>query len=718
MTITFHAFQSPVVRFTAAVALLLWVSLAVVLKAPAAPPPESAPAPAPLKIHLVRRHALTEEELRQQLQHVRELDLDTEPAKVVPLLARARKESDFTTETVTLTLLKGRTDLAGLPLRMGAECHTDEEAAKNLKSLSRKLREHLETLAQWSPHNPVRPTLRSRLRLPEGKAYVWLEPEAIPALQQLLAAEDKDCRLVLVEVLARIDDKRATAGLVQRALFDLHAEVRAAALLALQTRPAADVDPLLLAGFRYPWDVVANHAAEALVALKRRDLVPELEKLGDKVKSAGPFRRREGDQVRELVRINHLGNCVLCHAPSTARTDLVRGIVPRPGERLRTSTPQYDQREDPEALFVRADITYLRQDFSVVQPVEWPREWPKNQRFDYVVCTRPTRPEELSEAGGETWSERQQAILFAIRALRGESTEAEVAGWWRYQEGRVVRVTEAPRTGKKEKPLDHCGSLAGVAVDGKGNVYVSDEFTNTIYRVGPNGAVTVVLESSRGCAGLQTAPDGRLFICEAGAGRVIAFDPEKKSTQVLASEYQGRGFNGPRHLTLDQEGGFYFTDPADDCRNDQNDSAVYHVSSTGTVTCVLDTMYQPWGIALSPRDRTLYLTAGEAGVVWAVPVEGPGRLAKEHSLVPLPSSWDRSRGGQGLTVDADGNLYVTQRGERTVRLVAPSGKVLQTLAVPEVPAACALGSDGKIAVAAETSLYALKLPTPSPAKAK
>ena len=93
----------------------------------------------------------------------------------------------------------------------------------------------------------------------------------------------------------------------------------------------------------------------------------------------------------------------------------------------------------------------------------------------------------------------------------------------------------------------------------------------------------------------------------------------------------------------------------------------------------------------------------------AVRVEGPGRLAQEHSLFPLPPGWDRSRGGQGLIVDADGNLYVTQPGRRQVQLVAPSGKVLQTLSVPEVPAACALGG-GRLYLAAETSLYGLKLP--------
>ena len=50
--------------------------------------------------------------------------------------------------------------------------------------------------------------------------------------------------------------------------------------------------------------------------------------------------------VREIVRVNHLGNCILCHAPSTDRADLVRGAVPTPGQALPApvTTPQYYER--------------------------------------------------------------------------------------------------------------------------------------------------------------------------------------------------------------------------------------------------------------------------------------------------------------------------------------------------------------------------------------
>ena len=50
------------------------------------------------------------------------------------------------------------------------------------------------------------------------------------------------------------------------------------------------------------------------------------------------------------------------------------------------TSPQY---YDGDGIFVRADVTYLRQDFSVMQSVENPGKWPALQRFDFLVRIRP-----------------------------------------------------------------------------------------------------------------------------------------------------------------------------------------------------------------------------------------------------------------------------------------------------------------------------------------
>jgi HEAT repeat protein len=178
---------------------------------------------------------------------------------------------------------------------------------------------------------------------------------------QMLTGEESEIRLVLVQQLAGLPHFEASAGLARLALFDLSSDVRAAAVEGLSRRPRAEYRAVLLDGFRYPWAPVADHAAEALVALEDHDAVPALKELA---READPtIDSTKAPAVREVVRINHLRNCLMCHAASHNRDDQVRGLIPTPGSRLPPLIGYYGQQQDGN--FVRADITYLRQDFSV-----------------------------------------------------------------------------------------------------------------------------------------------------------------------------------------------------------------------------------------------------------------------------------------------------------------------------------------------------------------
>jgi hypothetical protein len=94
--------------------------------------------------------------------------------------------------------------------------------------------------------------------------------------------------------------------------------------------------------------------------------------------------------LRELVRVNHLASCKMCHAAGTnsARDNPVPGAVPKPSRPLPAparASDYYLKGDD----FVRADVTFLRQDFSVTQPVTRHGPWPAEQRFDYLVRLAP-----------------------------------------------------------------------------------------------------------------------------------------------------------------------------------------------------------------------------------------------------------------------------------------------------------------------------------------
>jgi hypothetical protein len=209
--------------------------------------------------------------------------------------------------------------------------------------------------------------------------------------------------------------------------------VREEAVRALSTRPGHEYRDLLLAGLRYPWPAVADHAAEVLAALKDRAVVPLLVRLLSEPDPKAPFAiasgNRKGLAILQMVRINHLGNCLLCHAPSFSEGDPVRGAVPLRGKSLGSSpTPQVYQ---GSTTFVRADVTYLRQDFSVMQTVAEPGPWPVHQRYDYMVQVRRLSTQSAAQYRNRRESPdcypQRDAVLFALRELTGKDVSSETA---------------------------------------------------------------------------------------------------------------------------------------------------------------------------------------------------------------------------------------------------------------------------------------------------
>jgi hypothetical protein len=455
-------------------------------------PPTDKPAttgpPAPARWVMKRLHPeRTDEDLRKTLLKTPELALKTQTAHTLllaaanpqtdptplpdnkkPAKAAPKKHEEAEQETGIVLMRRLQPELALLPMRQGLECRLSKEPAENLHVLSRKLRTLLEKAIPpggmdvrpdpaklrelLSSDQPV--TLddllaRAGLGLNLGgsvfdrpvKGEDWLQPDAIPTLLQLLQSESKPTRLLLVELLSKIDGRAATTALARRAMFDLAADAREAAVQALRKRPAEDYRREFLGGMRYPWPPAADHAAEALVALGDTEAVPALAQMLKEPDPLGAVETSSGKGsqpvVRELVKVNHLANCLMCHGPSVSVNDLVRGRVPIPGQALPTpsTSPQYY--EGTTGVFVRADITYLRQEFSVMQPVLKPGLWPSNQRYDYLVRSRPATPKEKAEltkrsdpeAAAEASYPQREAALFALRELTGKNPGASTRDW-------------------------------------------------------------------------------------------------------------------------------------------------------------------------------------------------------------------------------------------------------------------------------------------------
>jgi hypothetical protein len=336
-----------------------------------------------------------------------------------------------------LALLSQRSDLAGLPARQAGECVQDETIVQRMAAISQALRRNQALGAQVGaePENPSSPgSEMEAVEELDTLPRAWWQEGGIPTLVQMLQTHVAPVRRQLVKKLAQAPSRISTEWLARRALFDLSGEARQEAVQALWQRPARDARPILLAGLRYPWAPVADHAAEALVGLADLESVGALVNLLDEPDPCRPVKNTEGKWVvSELVRVNHLRNCLLCHAPSLDKQDPLRGVVPVAGQPL-NQVYYASQR----GTFVRADVTYLRQDFSVMHPVEDDGLWPARQRFDYLVRRRTlTEGDHLAGAVAAAAGlnvrpasyPQRDAVLFALRELTGLDAGTASADW-------------------------------------------------------------------------------------------------------------------------------------------------------------------------------------------------------------------------------------------------------------------------------------------------
>jgi hypothetical protein len=143
--------------------------------------------------------------------------------------------------------------------------------------------------------------------------------------------------------------------------------------------------------------------------------------------------------VREMVRINHHRNCIMCHAPGSPEnvtTGAITAEVSVPGQPLLSPSEGYNRPQSSPDMMIRIDVTYLRQDFSAMMPVADAHPWPESQRFDFLVRERKVTDEEAEtyrdklvskEAG--VLSPYHKAALAALRELTGKDTTPTAEAW-------------------------------------------------------------------------------------------------------------------------------------------------------------------------------------------------------------------------------------------------------------------------------------------------
>jgi gluconolactonase len=246
----------------------------------------------------------------------------------------------------------------------------------------------------------------------------------------------------------------------------------------------------------------------------------------------------------------------------------------------------------------------------------------------------------------------------------------------------------------------------GPAADSEGNVYFSDIINNRIMRLAADGSVSVFRPDSGRTNGNLFDQQGRLISCEGaemgsgGRRRMVRTDLNTGEIEVLTEHYEGNRYNSPNDLAIDARGQIYFTDPCygDRSQMEMEIEGVYRINQDGTVERVIEqpVIQRPNGIAVTPDDRGLYLVDSNPNLggnrkIWAFDIRTDGRITNQR----LVYDFAPGRGGDGLRLDIEGNLWVAaginlpRHGGETadvpagIYVIRPDGKLLGRIPIPE-----------------------------------
>jgi gluconolactonase len=321
--------------------------------------------------------------------------------------------------------------------------------------------------------------------------------------------------------------------------------------------------------------------------------------------------------------------------------------------------------------------------------------------------------------------------------------------------GLVAQEPIVPAGAQPEKLFESHVLTEGVAVAPDGMVYFSEiTFSHKsrdktgaieaghIWRLDPATGKTTIFRSPSGMSnGIKFDAAGNMIVAEGadfGGRRVTRTDMQTGKAWVIAGLYEGRPFNSPNDITIDEKGRIYFSDPRYLGHEpiDQPVVGVYRIDPDGKIERIITDAGKANGVCVSPDQKSLYVVSNDNGATSIERLAAGGAANPSGVDVPLKKghmslmAYDLSSDGKakfrktlvdyapydgpdGLVCDKDGNLYVAVRAENRpgICVYSPDGKELAYIPT-EIPTNVGFGR-GKEAktlyITAGSSLYRIRI---------
>jgi sugar lactone lactonase YvrE len=287
--------------------------------------------------------------------------------------------------------------------------------------------------------------------------------------------------------------------------------------------------------------------------------------------------------------------------------------------------------------------------------------------------------------------------------------------------GRMVKMTADGNTAILTPGPPGLESPRGIAIDAAGNVYVADAIGDRVWKVSAGGVFSVASSSSYGeydcpssgypdsnqliCpGGVAVNGSGNLYVTDVGHSRIARISSQGAITNVVGDgtlgSYWGDGGKAtesalyyPLGVTADNNGNLYVSD--------SSNSRVRKVAPDGTITTIAGNglsgysgdggpatvaqLKAPAGLALDASGN-LYIADRLDNRIRKVSTDGTISTVAGRGGDPYSQLGDGGQatsaalaGPMAVAVDKSGNLYIADTGFFLIRKVSPSG-IITTIA--------------------------------------
>ena len=208
------------------------------------------------------------------------------------------------------------------------------------------------------------------------------------------------------------------------------------------------------------------------------------------------------------------------------------------------------------------------------------------------------------------------------------------------------------------------------------NLWFTDILLGGFRRLNADGSIDAWLTERTTVGGLALNRDGAMIV--SGTGGIVWVHPETGASGTLIDRVGSEPISGVNDIFPDGRGGLYFgtVDHINMLAGREffGKSALWHLSPDGMTTLFHDGIGFSNGIGVSPDGGRVYIVDSATGVIATeLGADGsPGRTAMHCAL----------EGIDGMTVDAEGNIWAALIMSGEIARIAPDGRVTERFAVP------------------------------------